>query len=531
MVGRTFDLDSSGAAAWAKSGLKELERTEQREQLLDKAQRGSKTAGQELNSMFRTEDQTSLKKLAQSNDPLGRMARTEMSRREQEARALAALQAQRANASNKMIDMGDQGESVKAVQEKLRTLGYNIAADGQFGAQTQAAVRQFQRDYGIKADGVVGNQTFSVLGAADSTRHASDTIKAAAIQSAKQSRPGDISGHTLILSEASMNNVLREVERLARQAGPNAYVRTNIVDNKPVIVGIGYRQQPSANPRIQVMNSGSGSPASNPVQSATPSMNPVQISLQSFKEIGSDIVSGAQTRADHALDSPYDFANYITSGISGNIYSGAKDRADRMMDSPSDFANWLTLGAVDTVNGALNPEEPYSKEHWLNSFGLATALAGGAKVISPTKPGSSGTTTVQGSRTVQTGGRELSVDEYLKRLDTADAMYESFRKSNVDVQDIAKNTGVSENRIQIIKDHLFFKEHIKEHGVGRFEADYEIAQAWDRLQKGTYKQQDIDLLNHELFESKFEGIFKTDYRTAHDRTVDSGRPWYPPEEE
>ncbi|MCF2941266.1 WXG100 family type VII secretion target, partial [Paenibacillus alkaliterrae] len=169
--------------------------------------------------------------------------------------------------------------------------------------------------------------------------------------------------------------------------------------------------------------------------------------------------------------------------------------------------------------------------HWLNSFGLATALAGGAKVISPTKPGSSGTTTVQGSRTVQTGGRELSVDEYLKRLDTADAMYESFRKSNVDVQDIAKNTGVSENRIQIIKDHLFFKEHIKEHGVGRFEADYEIAQAWDRLQKGTYKQQDIDLLNHELFESKFEGIFKTDYRTAHDRTVDSGRPWYPPEEE
>ncbi|WP_313636999.1 hypothetical protein [Paenibacillus sp.] len=138
---------------------------------------------------------------------------------------------------------------------------------------------------------------------------------------------------------------------------------------------------------------------------------------------------------------------------------------------------------------------------------------------------------LEGTGEVQTGGRELSVDEYLKRLDISDAMYESFRKSNVDVQSIAKNTGMSENRIQRIKDHLFFKEHIKEHGVGRFEADYEIAQAWDRLQKGTFKQQDIDLLNHELFESKFEGIFKTDYRTAHDKTVDSGRPWYPPEEE
>ncbi|MEC0329132.1 hypothetical protein P4H42_05780 [Paenibacillus macerans] len=88
-----------------------------------------------------------------------------------------------------------------------------------------------------------------------------------------------------------------------------------------------------------------------------------------------------------------------------------------------------------------------------------------------------------------------------------------------------------EHRVQRIKEHLFFKEHIKEHGIGHFEADYEIAQAWDRLQKGTYKQNDIDLLNHALFESKFEGIFKTDYRTAHDRTVDSWRPWYPPEEE
>ncbi|KQO15418.1 hypothetical protein [Paenibacillus sp. Leaf72] len=110
-------------------------------------------------------------------------------------------------------------------------------------------------------------------------------------------------------------------------------------------------------------------------------------------------------------------------------------------------------------------------------------------------------------------------------------MYDSFRKSNVDIQSISQNTGISENRIRRIKDHLFIKEPIKEHGVGRFEADYEIAQAWDRLQKGSFKPQDIDLLNHELFESKFEGIFKTDYRTAHDRTVDSGRPWYPHEED
>lgn len=110
-------------------------------------------------------------------------------------------------------------------------------------------------------------------------------------------------------------------------------------------------------------------------------------------------------------------------------------------------------------------------------------------------------------------------------------MYESFRKSKVDVQAIAKNTGMTESRVQRIKDHLFIKEHIKEHGVGRFDPDYEIAEAWDRLQKGKHKPNDIDLLNHELFESRFEGIFKTDYRTAHDKTVKSGRPWTPYEEE
>ncbi|MDR9795255.1 hypothetical protein Q4O60_01850 [Aeribacillus pallidus] len=137
----------------------------------------------------------------------------------------------------------------------------------------------------------------------------------------------------------------------------------------------------------------------------------------------------------------------------------------------------------------------------------------------------------KGTGNVQTGGRELSIDEYLKQLDKAEEMYESFRKSKTDVQSIAKNTGMTEQRIQRIKEHLFIKEHIKEHGIGRFDPDYQIAQAWDRLQKGTYIKNDIDLLNHELFESKFEGIFKTDYRTAHDKTIESGRPWYPPEEE
>ncbi|UXC34446.1 T7SS effector LXG polymorphic toxin [Bacillus safensis] len=137
----------------------------------------------------------------------------------------------------------------------------------------------------------------------------------------------------------------------------------------------------------------------------------------------------------------------------------------------------------------------------------------------------------KGTSGIQTGGREISIDDYLKQLDRAEEMYANFRKSKIDVQLISKNTGMTKERVQRIKEHLFIKEHIKEHGVGRFDPDYEIAQAWDRLQKGSYNKNDIALLNHEIFESKFEGIFKTNYRTAHDKTVESGRPWYPLKEE
>jgi len=94
----------------------------------------------------------------------------------------------------------------------------------------------------------------------------------------------------------------------------------------------------------------------------------------------------------------------------------------------------------------------------------------------------------KGTGNLQTGGRELSIDEYLKQLDKAEEMYESFRKSKTDVQSIAKNTGMTEQRIQRIKEHLFIKEHIKEHGIGRFDPDYQIAQAWDRLKRYLYQE-------------------------------------------
>jgi hypothetical protein len=54
-----------------------------------------------------------------------------------------------------------QGDDVRALQERLRALGYwqAGAVDGIFGPQSEAAVRAFQRINRLQVDGVVGPQT------------------------------------------------------------------------------------------------------------------------------------------------------------------------------------------------------------------------------------------------------------------------------------------------------------------------------------------------------------------------------------
>ena len=93
-----------------------------------------------------------------------------------------------------------RGEDVVALQERLNTLGFGAGrVDGRFGPDTERAVRDFQRSYGLPGDGSVGPETLR------------------AFQDLRRS----VSGGSA--------NVLRERERV-RRSGHNLSGRTVVLD-------------------------------------------------------------------------------------------------------------------------------------------------------------------------------------------------------------------------------------------------------------------------------------------------------------
>ena len=69
------------------------------------------------------------------------------------------------NKKYRNLARNDRGKEVKQLQERLIELGYlpEGAADGAYGMQTYRAVRAFQRNNGLTADGIAGKRTQTYL--------------------------------------------------------------------------------------------------------------------------------------------------------------------------------------------------------------------------------------------------------------------------------------------------------------------------------------------------------------------------------
>lgn len=83
--------------------------------------------------------------------------------------AQAARATQQAPMADGMLVKGERGDEVKALQGKLAALGHvgadgkPLAADGIYGKDTFAAVKQFQANNGLEQDGKAGRQTLGRL--------------------------------------------------------------------------------------------------------------------------------------------------------------------------------------------------------------------------------------------------------------------------------------------------------------------------------------------------------------------------------
>ena len=71
-----------------------------------------------------------------------------------------------------LLTKGSTGHQVKELQRKLnKILGTFITVDGDFGMNTDIIVRQFQKKYNLKVDGIVGNYTMKNIDVQYNSKH------------------------------------------------------------------------------------------------------------------------------------------------------------------------------------------------------------------------------------------------------------------------------------------------------------------------------------------------------------------------
>ncbi|WP_460793283.1 toxin glutamine deamidase domain-containing protein, partial [Micromonospora sonneratiae] len=156
--------------------------------------------------------------------------------------------------------------------------------------------------------------------------------------------------------------------------------------------------------------------------------------------------------------------------------------------------------------------------HHLTNIGHITTLhldPTGKPVTDP--PNSTPTTddhTYYGDSDLQSGAR-MRPRDYERAMAWAAEAYDRFRRSDVDIDDIARNLadverpngrrGFTAEEIGQVKRHLMMTEHLLDDYDGglvrrRFDPDPDIAEAWIRLREGRPLDTDRILLEHELAE-------------------------------
>ena len=115
------------------------------------------------------------------------------------------------------LQRGDKGDAVKAMQERLKQLGYLAAADGIYGPQTYNAVVSFQKRNGLTADGIAGKMTLTRLNSASAVAAVGSTllpsVSGLSGQSSQQSSSGFTAPKASQVQYANWYSVIRSIAK------------------------------------------------------------------------------------------------------------------------------------------------------------------------------------------------------------------------------------------------------------------------------------------------------------------------------
>ena len=64
---------------------------------------------------------------------------------------------------SRILRLGCRGPDVRELHAFLRRQGYDLGEETHYGYLTKDAVRQFQRDHGLAADGIAGRRFFALV--------------------------------------------------------------------------------------------------------------------------------------------------------------------------------------------------------------------------------------------------------------------------------------------------------------------------------------------------------------------------------
>lgn len=138
-------------------------------------------------------------------------------------------------AAPQTLAYGNTGQDVPDLQYRLKALGYYpFGLTSFFGPATQKGLIQFQRDYGLAADGIAGRQTWSMLKKVSVNRDELDLLARIIYGEARgESYEGQVAVGAVVMNRVASTGFPNAVKAVIEQPRAFTAVDDGQYDRKP----------------------------------------------------------------------------------------------------------------------------------------------------------------------------------------------------------------------------------------------------------------------------------------------------------